>query len=965
MITSGLDQAGGTPRPISGEERTSWNSFTNAYDLADTFKRREGALKFSWDNRRLAVLLSQQDQQNQVPTDGGRILKRLDRTYIDSSLLQYHTSTEILPGSELSDHLPLLTVLHLGNISGTKKSSYRMNTSALQDTELKNHLSSLWKQWEKNYEDNGTPALDALKNCIKRTSKFCQLWGKKKALKRKVKLNKLSLKVQGLLLQLQSDPANIYTQLKLEAAQTELTVWETDKARWIQKHLDKRWEAQGDRATKLFFNAIKARKKQTATHALQDKEGNLHTDQDEMMQLAVDYFEDILQEPPPTSDQDLATEELLTKTEARVTAEEREGLQKSFSTEELLQAAKLLGRNKCPGPDGIPLEFFLQLWDTVAPLLLKATTQGLEQGRVLRFFNKGLITLLPKEGDVILLQNKRPITLLNSVYKIWAKCLQLRLTPVLQRMISWEQSAFLPGRHLHSTIFLCNEAVFEAKQQNIDCVLLKIDFKKAFNTLRWNFLYKVMEKMEFGQSFIDLVTTLNRDASSAIRINSSSSGTFSITRSVRQGCPLSPLLFTIAIQGYFADDAHLLIQADRQYLLNAKTVLQEYGKASGLTVQWTKSKARWISVANPTPDWITELEWLWDTRDEADRFLGFYFKDEIDDETIYQITLQKIKKRLNCHSSRSTTLHGRVVIANHFIYGVIWFILPLWSGNRARLRALETLILRYVWGGDESTKAGHKVAEKVLHQPKNEGGLGLMFMQAQTQAFVAKTIQWALTPGTHPLKAWLRAKFSAIAELRWGSTLHTWITSPSKGAWPVLSLLIRHICNIWQGTAKLLGPLEQLPLQQWRRLAVWGPKTPGVRNTTRSASTGTNATLKRAGIEVLGDITVDGSTTIPLHSALNNALPLTTIVTRAYDRIIDSTPKHNASYRCPSQFAITPVGLPLWCIWLKDEAPSSDSEIKLSHARAGFRLSQDNLLPTNLRDLPPTAEWTRAPVATY
>ncbi|KAL3692130.1 hypothetical protein R1sor_005781 [Riccia sorocarpa] len=109
----------------------------------------------------------------------------------------------------------------------------------------------------------------------------------------------------------------------------------------------------------------------------------------------------------------------------------------------------------------------------------------------------------------------------------------------------------------------------------------------------------------------------------------------------------------------------------------------------------------------------------------------------------------------------------------------------------------------------------------------------------------------------------------------------------------------------------------------------------------------------------------DGSITIPPHSALNNAFPLTAIVTRAYDRIIDSTPKHNTSYRCPSQFAITPVGLPLWCIWLKDEAPSSDSEIKLSHARAGFRLSQDNLMPTNLRDLPPTAEWTRAPVATY
>ncbi|KAL3694935.1 hypothetical protein R1sor_008586 [Riccia sorocarpa] len=382
---------------------------------------------------------------------------------------------------------------------------------------------------------------------------------------------------------LQADPANIYTQLKLEEARTQLAAWEADKARWIQSLLDRKWEDE----------------------------------------------------------------------------EERVNLQKDFSSEELHVAAKLLGRNKSPGPDGVPLEFFLALWETVSPLLLRATAEGLQQGQILPFFNEGVIILLQKDGDQTMIQNKRPITLPNVVYKIWAKALQLRLTPVLQRLISWEQNAFISGRQLHTTVLLCNEVVYEAKKNNIDSVLLKIDFKKAFDTLRWDFLYAAMEKMEFGHFFISLVKTLNSTASSAISINNACSSPFQISRPVRQGCPLSPLLFTIAIQvltdtingwiqmqmlkgieltsinthycqGYFADDAHFLLAADKQNLLNAKSLLQTFGQASGLTVQWAKSKARWISSIIPRPLWTGDLDWVWSTDQDADKFLGFQFSDGLD-----------------------------------------------------------------------------------------------------------------------------------------------------------------------------------------------------------------------------------------------------------------------------------------------------------------------------------------------
>ncbi|KAL3690966.1 hypothetical protein R1sor_004617 [Riccia sorocarpa] len=338
--------------------------------------------------------------------------------------------------------------------------------------------------------------MDTLRGCIKRVAKYCQLWGKRAAAKRKEKQSKLQLKVHGLLLQLLSDPANIYTQIKLETAQNDLNMWETEKARWIQYHLDRKWEEEGQKSTKLFFNSIKARKRQTAVHALQDEHGNVHTDQEEMLELAAEYFQEILQEPPPDPQQQAAVDILLNNTSAQVSQEERDELQKAFTDEELHKSAKLLGRNKCPGPDGIPLEFFLTFWDTISPLLLRASVEGLQQGSLLPAFNRGTITLLPKEGEATKLQNKRPITLLNAVYKIWAKCLQLRLTPVLQRLITWEQNAFIPGKQLHTTVMFCNEAIFEAKTKRQDIVLVKIDFRKAFDTLRWDFLYDAMDKMQ-------------------------------------------------------------------------------------------------------------------------------------------------------------------------------------------------------------------------------------------------------------------------------------------------------------------------------------------------------------------------------------------------------------------------------------------------------------------------------------
>ncbi|KAL3676999.1 hypothetical protein R1sor_026947 [Riccia sorocarpa] len=464
-------------------------------------------------------------------------------------------------------------------------------------------------------------------------------------------------------------------------------------------------------------------------------------------------------------------------------------------------------------------------------------------------------------------------------------------------------------------MLLCNEAAFQAKSIGQDSVLLKIDFRKAFDTLRWDFLYEAMAVMQ----------------------------SFSISRSVRQGCPLSPLLFTIAVQvltdavnsmlstghlkgihlpeagiqyaqGFFADDAHLLLLADRQNLLNAKSLLHTFGLASGLHVQWGKSTATWISTSNSLPQWTDELDWTWAQQGQVDKFLGFRFADGLDHNSIYETVLLKVKAKINCPLNKSTTIHGRIVIANHLILGILWFLLPLWSANRSKIRSIEALILRYIWGGNEDTKLRHRVAEVILYQKKSEGGLGLMSLQAQLLAFTAKTVRWAYTPGTHPLKTWLLAKFDSIAKLR---------------------------------------------------LSLWGPKTPGVRNVTRTAKTGPNARLKVAGVEEIGHITHDGITDTPLQAAAYPNLPLTQPNCRAYNRLVQTTPAFTAQYRSNSQYVITNDTMSTWCFRLKDDAPADDTQVTAAHAASAFKINGATLVPASIRDLPTEASWIRAPVASF
>ena len=153
-----------------------------------------------------------------------------------------------------------------------------------------------------------------------------------------------------------------------------------------------------------------------------------------------------------------------------------------------------------------------------------------------------------KDKDRRILDNWRPISLLNVDTKIFSKILANRIKKVLPSIIGPEQTAFVKGRYIGEGIQVIN-GILEYYKGKIDAgILLAIDFKKAFDSINHKFIFKTLKHFGFGKEYINMVRTLHQGAENAILNGGTTTRYFKLERSCRQGDCLSPYLFILAIE---------------------------------------------------------------------------------------------------------------------------------------------------------------------------------------------------------------------------------------------------------------------------------------------------------------------------------------------------------------------------------------------------------------------------------
>lgn len=162
--------------------------------------------------------------------------------------------------------------------------------------------------------------------------------------------------------------------------------------------------------------------------------------------------------------------------------------------------------------------------------------------------NTTFISLIPKVDKPSTFDDFRTISLCNCLYKLILKVISKRLKAVLSKNISKGQFGFLQGRQIHEAIGVAQEALHSFKARNMSGAVLKIDLLKAYDRVSWLYVRMLLIHLAFEATFVRWVMGCISTASFAVFINGAASPFFKAERGLRQGCPLSPLIFLLVAE---------------------------------------------------------------------------------------------------------------------------------------------------------------------------------------------------------------------------------------------------------------------------------------------------------------------------------------------------------------------------------------------------------------------------------
>ena len=216
---------------------------------------------------------------------------------------------------------------------------------------------------------------------------------------------------------------------------------------------------------------------------------------------------------------------------------------------EVRDALKQVGLNKSPGLDGLPYEVYLRMSHMFVPILTDMFNHWFALGAIPGSVTKVVITLLKKGGRHVWegLDDYRPINLLNTELKILARVLANRLQLVISDLIGPEQTFAVKGRSIQDNLHLIRE-VIEGIEDDTEATLISLDQSKTFDKVDHRFLATVLETARFKPEFCRWISLMKHNPQAVVQVNRRHSAAFAIARSVRQGCPLSPLLYVLALE---------------------------------------------------------------------------------------------------------------------------------------------------------------------------------------------------------------------------------------------------------------------------------------------------------------------------------------------------------------------------------------------------------------------------------
>ncbi len=228
---------------------------------------------------------------------------------------------------------------------------------------------------------------------------------------------------------------------------------------------------------------------------------------------------------------------------------DRSALNANITLDEIFEAITSFPSSKAPGLDGFGIEFYKKYSQKLAPLMLRLFNHSIENQEFPQSMYDANISLILKKGkDEMDPASYRPIALLNSDLKIFTKILANRLNKCITKIIHSDQTGFIPGRFSFFNVRRLMNILYSKYDSRQNVAILSIDAEKAFDQIEWNYITSVLQEFDLGESFSLWVKMLYAKPRASVLTNFDKSSQFTLHRGTRQGCPLSPLLFAIAIE---------------------------------------------------------------------------------------------------------------------------------------------------------------------------------------------------------------------------------------------------------------------------------------------------------------------------------------------------------------------------------------------------------------------------------
>ncbi|CAN1162622.1 Putative ribonuclease H protein At1g65750 [Linum perenne] len=586
----------------------------------------------------------------------------------------------------------------------------------------------------------------------------------------------LSTQLNRLELAFEADPTerNLSTcnQIRLEL---EKVLWD-EELLWIQKARNK-WVVEGDRNTHFFHQSAIRRRAFNRIKRLRNADGVWVEEDEGLLNLAVDFFKELYTDVVSGAFPGLSS------LVPRLTDEQRGSILGSFTDKEIYESIHVMGSLKAPGKDGFHPIFYQRNWSTVGPDLIRFVRDMWGRPDRIKEINETLLVLIPKLSRPTLISQFRPISLCNVTYKVVAKCLANRMKGLMQCLVHPSQTSFVPGRHITDNIIVVQEVIhsMHGKSSGKGIMVLKIDLAKAYDGVRWSFVIDTLVAMNFPASFIAVIDQCISTPTFQVQWNGGCSESFTPSRGLRQGCPLSPYLFTLCLERlssliqdsvrtgdwqpvsltrggtklthmFFADDLVLFGYASVQQAAIINQVLERFSEASGQEISREKSRIHFSKNVNRRASQAICEAFRMEATQNLGKYLGVPIIHGRNSKELYNFLLERMDAKLAGWKRKSLSQAGRVSLAQSVLnslpsYVMQTTLLPVDICNK-----LDKKVRDFVWGSEEGERKMHLINWQKVCSPKNQGGLGLRSSREMNHALLMKLI-WKMLK--HPEELWV------------------------------------------------------------------------------------------------------------------------------------------------------------------------------------------------------------------